>query len=191
MRAQRRERAQRLTLGIALVTALLIGLGTSSASAYSANNPNWSNIPPISKARGSYGDLVGFWQAILEADGWYNKCVSRYPNNSIDGSFGTNTDSSTRTWQSRRGLAADGSVGPATWTKAYSRTIPRKGYLDDHQKIMTIYLGTAYEVVTNRYLPTDQSWWSPKGEWHWKSPTWPSGHLQPRMVTGVKTFYNC
>jgi hypothetical protein len=180
-----------LSLAILLFASLPVGANASSAAAHSASNPAWGNLPPISKARGSSGDLVGFWQAILWADGRYNKCVSQYPNNSIDRYFGNNTDVSTKNWQSAAGLSADGSVGPLTWTKAYSRTTRIKGYGDLQWLYRMVYFGSAQAVSTHQWLASDPGWWEPKGEWHWLSPTWPSGGFTPRLVTGARTFYTC
>lgn len=181
-----------LFVAVLMFATLLVTANVSAASAHSINNPTWSNLPPISKARGSFGDLVGFWQAILYADGRYNQCISRYPNNSIDGYFGTNTDVATKTWQSAAGLGADGSVGPLTWSKAWSRTTEvTGGYWDMHWIKRNIYWGSAQSVSTFRWRPGNPGGWDPKSEWHWQSPTWPSGGHTPRMVTGVKTFYNC
>lgn len=180
-----------LALAIVMFASILVAANVPNAAAHSINNPTWSNLPPISKARGSFGDLVGFWQSILWADGRYNQCISRYPNNSIDGYFGTNTDVATKTWQNAAGLGADGSVGPLTWSKAWSRTTEITGMGDIRWIKRSIYWGSAQSISTYRWRTSDPAWWDPRDEWHWQSPTWPSGGHTPRMVTGVRTFYTC
>lgn len=59
--------------------------------------------------RGSRGDGVRAWQQLLRNDGYLQVAV--------DGEFGDVTDQATRDWQSKRGLEADGEVGPATRAK--------------------------------------------------------------------------
>ena len=62
-------------------------------------------VPILSK--GSKGEGVKPLQQLLKAQG--------YDPNGIDGSFGPGTDSAVRKYQKAKGLAVDGSVGPATW----------------------------------------------------------------------------
>lgn len=67
----------------------------------------------IIRSGGTYavGDYAGLWQGILWADGNLTEC-------SVDGIFGSGSAAATRSWQSARGLGADGVVGPATWQRA-------------------------------------------------------------------------
>lgn len=84
---------------------------------------------PITIRRGSTGADVVAWQNVLIKDpkplSWRTSTgVPRtWPANWVwpitpDGSFGSYTQAATECWQSRRGLSADGVVGPMTWAKA-------------------------------------------------------------------------
>lgn len=59
-------------------------------------------------------EVVGLWQAILWADGY---TVRRQLSCTYDGP----TAVTTRAWRSNHHLAADGTVGPATWGTAAAR----------------------------------------------------------------------
>jgi len=59
----------------------------------------------------SLGNYTGMWQTILYADGKLS-----YSN--IDCTFGAQTASATKAWQSHEGLGADGIVGPNTRSRA-------------------------------------------------------------------------
>lgn len=63
-----------------------------------------SNLPTL--RFGDTGSSVRVLQRLLRSNG--------YPVN-VDGSFGALTESAVRAFQSRRGLVADGVVGPRTW----------------------------------------------------------------------------
>lgn len=66
------------------------------------------------------GNLIGFWQNILSADGYASVCTS----NGIDGQYGSRSETNTKSWQAAfdlpglAALQADGIVGPHTWTAA-------------------------------------------------------------------------
>lgn len=75
-----------------------------------------SVMPTISEQAKSSGAAVKAWQNILIRDGFASAGTD-------DGFFGPNTTSRTKAWQQKRGLAADGVVGPNTW-KAALATIP-------------------------------------------------------------------
>jgi hypothetical protein len=66
------------------------------------------------------GNLIGFWQDIVAADGYGSVCTV----NGIDGHFGSRTEANTKAWQAAfdvpglAALQADGIVGPHTWTAA-------------------------------------------------------------------------
>ncbi len=62
----------------------------------------------------SVGANVAVWQDILYSDGIATRCGST----GIDGVFGTNTRSFTKSWQNQHGLSADGVVGSGTWGQA-------------------------------------------------------------------------
>lgn len=59
-------------------------------------------------------DIVVLWQAILVAEHYLDF-------QDVDGDFGPKTKAATIKWQQSRGLAADGMVGNATWSKADDR----------------------------------------------------------------------
>ncbi|MGW3951250.1 peptidoglycan-binding domain-containing protein [Streptomyces sp. NPDC004752] len=56
--------------------------------------------------QGSSGERVKTVQYLLKTDG---------SGVTVDGAFGSGTESAVRSFQSAHGLAADGVVGPATW----------------------------------------------------------------------------
>lgn len=61
-------------------------------------------VPLPTIKRGSTGDTVKKWQAVIGAK--------------PDGIFGPNTEAATKAYQQKNGLAADGIVGPKTWAIA-------------------------------------------------------------------------
>lgn len=84
---------------------------------------------PATIRRGSKGEDVKTWQNILLKDpkpgSWMNAAgVQRvWPAGWVwpitaDGDFGDRTQAASECWQARRGLSADGIVGPMTWGKA-------------------------------------------------------------------------
>lgn len=66
--------------------------------------------------RGSKGDDVRRWQAFLLMDG--------YRIGLADGNFGRKTETATKQFQSKKGLKADGIVGPSTWRFVPNNFIP-------------------------------------------------------------------
>jgi len=66
-------------------------------------------------ARGMSGEDVKAWQRQLVADGIQVK--------TIDGIFGSGTETATKAWQKQRGLNPDGKVGPATRAKVGTRPV--------------------------------------------------------------------
>lgn len=64
------------------------------------------NLPVLEK--GAKGDDVRALQILLKGNG--------YNCGTVDGIFGSNTDSMVRAYQSNHGLTVDGIVGPATWS---------------------------------------------------------------------------
>jgi hypothetical protein len=58
------------------------------------------------------GRLVRLWQNILLARNLDISCMY------VDGLFGPNTRRVTMSWQASEGIAADGWVGPQTWSRA-------------------------------------------------------------------------
>lgn len=68
-------------------------------------------VAPRTLTEGMSGADVSAWQAVLLLDGLSLGASG------VDGKFGPATTEATRTWQARRGLVADGKVGPATLAK--------------------------------------------------------------------------
>jgi peptidoglycan hydrolase-like protein with peptidoglycan-binding domain len=66
--------------------------------------------------RGSKGDDVRRWQAFLLMDG--------YRIGLADGNFGRKTETATKQYQIKKGLKADGIVGPGTWKFVPNNFIP-------------------------------------------------------------------
>jgi peptidoglycan hydrolase-like protein with peptidoglycan-binding domain len=63
------------------------------------------------------GNQVGFWQNILNSDGFASVCTA----DGIDGQYGSHSESNTIAWQDAFALAdVDGIVGPETW--GYAQT---------------------------------------------------------------------
>ena len=58
---------------------------------------------------GAYGNITKTLQGFLICNG--------YSTNGFDGSFGNGTQSAVKSFQSKKGLTADGIVGPKTWAK--------------------------------------------------------------------------
>lgn len=103
----------------ATVTALAaVIVMTSPAPAHPIDYLNWKDNHTLCKNCGvDKGNVVGFWQSILVADGieggghvpwWCN----------IDGYFGSYTRGFAKGWQAHYGLTSDGIVGQHTWNKA-------------------------------------------------------------------------
>ncbi|MGD9483826.1 peptidoglycan-binding domain-containing protein [Streptomyces sp. TRM70308] len=63
-------------------------------------------------------DLAALWQTVLWADGYLER-------DAIDCRYAGATVRATRTWQSNRGLGADGIVGPLTFGRAGEQLVER------------------------------------------------------------------
>lgn len=77
------------------------------------------NRPTIK--RGSKGEHVSWWQ----------KHALGFDPADVDGDFGPRTDNATRSWQSRRGLVADGIVGSKSWAAMGEVSTASGGYPGD------------------------------------------------------------
>lgn len=66
---------------------------------------------PQTIKKGSLGDDVRKWQGIIGV--------------TVDGNFGSGTESATKTWQTKHKLVSDGVVGPATWNAALGTGTPK------------------------------------------------------------------
>lgn len=79
-------------------------------------NNTWKTLltlPPYPLLKRNYqGAYVRFLQQLLESN--------LYPVGSVDGIFGSRTESAVRAFQSANGLAVDGIVGPNTWASLVS-----------------------------------------------------------------------
>jgi peptidoglycan hydrolase-like protein with peptidoglycan-binding domain len=90
--------------------AVVTPQGTVVAPASVVSSPSGAHVrPTLSLKAKSYGDDVADWQRYLVRDG--------FPV-AVDKQFGKGTDAATRKWQSQRGLASDGIVGPKSWAVA-------------------------------------------------------------------------
>ncbi|MEU9774704.1 peptidoglycan-binding protein [Streptomyces sp. NPDC047968] len=65
-------------------------------------------------------DLAAMWQSVLWADGYLRR-------SDVDCHYAGRTVEATRVWQSNRGLAADGIVGPKTFGRAGRQLLARDG----------------------------------------------------------------
>ena len=84
------------------------------AEYYGTENTNQKGMVDVKVSvlkKGAKGDQVKALQALLIGYGY--SCGSY----GVDGSFGSATDKAVRAYQKDKGLAVDGSVGPATWSK--------------------------------------------------------------------------
>jgi peptidoglycan hydrolase-like protein with peptidoglycan-binding domain len=100
-RVQRPGKLRRALMASALVCATLIGGALTAAPAQAAGRCD-DGI----QRQGQRGACVGYIQTILVYSG---RPLT------IDSDFGPATAGAVRTFQSSRGLAADGIVGPNTW----------------------------------------------------------------------------
>jgi hypothetical protein len=111
----------RRSLVRAVVTLTAIGafIVGSAAPAQAADPDYWHLNPTICRGCANTNtNLVRFWQAILWAD---NIGGGISGTGFIDGAFGPNTESKTKSWQGVHSdwngvrLVQDGRVGPRTW----------------------------------------------------------------------------
>lgn len=85
--------------------------GTVGSTTTETKGENTVNIELTVLKRGSKGEQVKAVQRMLYSMG-YDLGASK-----VDGDFGGKTDAAIRAYQKKNGLAVDGSVGPATWSK--------------------------------------------------------------------------
>lgn len=92
-------------------------------------------MTPATIRRGSKGEDVKAWQQVLVKDPAPTTWVTavgtsrQWPTDWLwpikpDGDFGDRTQAATECWQARRGLIADGVVGPKTWARALGVSEP-------------------------------------------------------------------
>lgn len=175
---------------LATVLAVCLTLAVSTtAFAYSSSYTNFSGLPVTNISAVNKGNVVGLWQSILWADGYLWKCTSQHTN-AIDGYFGPGTQSATRLWQKTYmgAGAADGSVGPKTWAKAFTMGTYMGFDTNAAQLHNYVHTGGAGYVWYGRYMPTSQN--GPAGQWAFTSPSNPL-NFDRLIVWPSISFYTC
>lgn len=178
----------RRTVLLLVATLTLALVGTTSARAYSSSYSDFSGLPTLGSGYTTQGNVVGFWLNILYVDVYLSKCTSQ-SSNAIDGHFGSGATQSTKAWQtSKMGAgAADGYVGPNTWSKAWSlRTYT--GFDPVNSTYNYLHTGSRGSVDYARYL--DGTGFEFEGEWVFSSHSNP-GMGQIRITWPGITFYTC
>lgn len=89
---------------------------------------------------GSTGPDVVRWQTFLRNVAGFSQIVA-------DGKFGPMTQSATKSYQSSRGLTADGVVGPLTWASASMPISPPVPVNEPAPQVAPIYTATPVPVV--------------------------------------------
>jgi len=117
---------RRLILTTCLILASIVGGDLQSAGAHPVAGYEWTDNDVIGQYVGvRYGNIVGFWQGILQVDGFMGTCGP-------DGDFGPTTENQTYSWQLYENLgAADGVTGPESWGHAF-QFVYYTGYGDDY-----------------------------------------------------------
>lgn len=110
--------------------ALLLSLGAMPASASVSSGvvggengitDDLGDEGPLSESSHSFSGATYLWQWILYADGANESNGTNFDQSDIDGDFGPNTDTATRSWQRSHGLDDDGIVGNHTFGNADGR----------------------------------------------------------------------
>ncbi len=104
-------------LGAALLAAVIALAGSSVIAPPAAQASGANNQGVHILERGDEGADVRALQYLLNAQGVAT---------GVDGDFGPGTDSSVRSFQSSRGLTADGIVGPGTWSALMITLLPNQ-----------------------------------------------------------------
>ena len=110
------RRSLKLVVAVAITWAATVaGTGTASADIWgvvgTTTDTKWDQSTVDQLYGGRYANIVGFWQAYLEAYNHIGNC-------GIHGAFDVPTSVGTQFMQSYWGLTVDGVVGPATWDAA-------------------------------------------------------------------------
>lgn len=178
----------RRTFRILATSFVLMLAGTAVASAYSSSYSDLSGLPTLGSGYTTQGNVVGFWQNILYVDGYLTKCTSQ-GSNAIDGHFGSGSTASTKAWQTAKmgSGAADGYVGPNTWSKVWSLKI-EYGYEPVNKTYNYGHAGSRGVVSYVRFLAG--TGFEFEGEWVFKSFSNPGMGFIPITWPGV-TFYTC
>jgi peptidoglycan hydrolase-like protein with peptidoglycan-binding domain len=179
---------RRVTItAIAAFVLVLFGGVNAYAGSYGSGNANLSAMPVLGTSYTKQGNVVGFWQSVLYADGHGNQCTSNSANG-IDGYFGTRTAGGTTTWQNRfiGAGAGDGIVGKNTWNRAFQSSVymgvDDSGHADQYR-----YAGLNQNV---RYVRNYSGGYLPENLWGFTSPSNPAVWFQPFYWPNI-TFYTC
>ncbi len=125
-------------------------LGLSSSGSANTGTGTVSSV----LVQGSNGSLVRYLQKILNLEGY---------SLTVDGSFGPAMDSAVRRFQTNNGLAADGSVGPATWAKVFANyAIPTLGSSTKGERVAR---AAEYELSLG-FSEDNANDITPYGEWY-------------------------
>ncbi|MBC9717223.1 peptidoglycan-binding protein [Streptomyces sp. TRM66268-LWL] len=111
-------------LAVAGVAPAAVATGQQVIDGSGDPTNDWKEEGNLSRTSHAHSKATRLWQTILWADGAKYKGSDgkwhTYTKSEIDGHFGKRTESATKYWQKREGLAVDGIVGKQTF-----------GYADD------------------------------------------------------------
>lgn len=146
MQGMREVLAQRAVKAISVVAACVAGLIMAipaPALAAVGTSSQWKYFPELGLNRYPGSNLVKFWQVIVWSDvSTGNSCPAF-----VDGQFGSNTSTRTKSWQSTFKIKADGGVGTQTWTTAQTHlSIDRTDVIDNRNAS-----GTGYTLTSIYY----------------------------------------
>lgn len=176
-----------VVIALTAVALVIGGSAVAQAGSYSSSYANLSRMPTLGSGYVTKGNVVGFWQSVLYADGHGNKCTSNSPNG-IDGYFGSRTKGGTTTWQNRfmGSGAGDGLVGPKTWSRVFASTV-YMGWYEYGNAHEYRYVGLRDNVW---YLRNYDDSFLPENLWGFRSPSNPATSFQPFYWPTI-TFYTC
>jgi hypothetical protein len=97
----------------------------AARSQYARSQVAACSTRPTLRLYSGYSSSSTLRRAVMDLQNILN--TRNYAGLSVDGYFGTLTDRAVRNWQSKKGLAVDGIVGPNTWTSLCSPNPPSGG----------------------------------------------------------------